>query len=344
MTFRVAVLMGGTNEERRVSLASGAAVCGALRDKGHGVVVIDPATGLVSEAAEPELVAEAGRPGPPSTHELEALAGSALGLRIAEIPELLDADVAFLALHGRGSEDGQLQAILDTAGVCYTGAGMLGSMIAFDKRVSKELLHYANLRTPDWAPAGLSPDGILAVLGLPLVVKPSGGGSTVGLTVVREEEELEGAIQLAQRFGSDVLVESFIPGRELTVTILEGRALPAVEIVPGNEIYDYEAKYTPGLSEYLVPAPLEPEQAARLAEFAVQVQRTLRLGSYGRIDFLLDDRDESFSCLEANSLPGLTATSLVPKSAGAAGISFPGLCERIALSALRGQTVTVTGV
>lgn len=342
MTLSVAVLMGGMNEERRVSLASGTAVCGALRERGHGVVVIDPATGVVPPAAESELAAEAGRPGPPSDHELEALANSALGLRIAEIPELLDADLAFLALHGRGSEDGQLQAILDAAGVCYTGAGMLGSAIAFDKRVSKELLHYSDLRTPDWAPAGLPPDGILAMLGLPLVVKPSGGGSTVGLTVVRQGGELEDALRLAQRFDTDVLVESFVPGRELTVTILEGRALPAVEIVPGNEIYDYEAKYTAGLSEYLVPAPLEPEQAARLGELAVQVQHKLRLGSYGRIDFRLDDRDGSFSCLEANSLPGLTATSLVPKSAGAAGISFPDLCERIALSALRGQTVAVT--
>ncbi|MEN8144309.1 MAG: D-alanine--D-alanine ligase, partial [Gemmatimonadota bacterium] len=116
------------------------------------------------------------------------------------------------------------------------------------------------------------------------------------------------------------------------------QALPAVEIVPGNEIYDYESKYTAGMSQYLVPAPLEPEQASRLAEIAVQVQHTLRLGSYGRIDFRLDERDGSFSCLEANSLPGLTATSLVPKSAGAAGISFPELCERIALSAVRGQS------
>ncbi len=343
MTLRVAVLMGGTSEERRVSLASGGAVCEALREKRHDVVVIDPATGVVPADAEAELAAEARRPGPPSAHELEDLASTALGPRIAEIPDLLDADLAFLALHGRGSEDGQLQAILDAAGVCYTGAGMLGSTIAFDKRVSKELLYRAGLCTPDWAPAGLSADGILAVLGLPVVVKPSGGGSTVGLSLVREEADLEPALELAARFGDDVLVESFVPGRELTVTILEGRALPAVEIIPGNEVYDYEAKYTAGMSEYLVPAPLEPVEAARLAELAVKVQETLRLGSYGRIDFRLDNRDGSFSCLEGNSLPGLTATSLVPKSAGAAGISFPELCERIALSALRGQTVFAAG-
>ncbi|MEN8145075.1 MAG: D-alanine--D-alanine ligase, partial [Gemmatimonadota bacterium] len=253
--MRVAVLLGGTSEERRVSLASGGAVCGALREKGHSVVVIDPASGVIPAAAEAELALEAGRPGPPSDHERETLAASALGPRIAEIPELLDADVAFLALHGRGSEDGQLQAILDAAGICYTGAGMLGSAIAFDKRVSKELMRYADLATPDWAPAGLSADAVTAMLGLPLVVKPSGGGSTVGLTVVREETQLEAAIELARHFGDDVLVESFVPGRELTVTILEGQALPAVEIVPGNEIYDYESKYTAGMSQYLVPAP-----------------------------------------------------------------------------------------
>jgi D-alanine-D-alanine ligase len=171
-------------------------------------------------------------------------------------------------------------------------------------------------------------------LGLPLVVKPASGGSTVGLTVVRTADELRPAIDLAARYDADVLCEAFVPGRELTVAVLEGEALPPVEIIPSHEIYDYECKYSAGLSRYEAPAPLSTVETERLRDLAVLAYGALRQASYSRVDFRRAD-DGSFWCLEANSLPGMTPTSLVPKAAAAAGIGFPELCERIARAAVR---------
>ena len=258
----------------------------------------------------------------------------ALGAALPELPAVREADVVFLGLHGGDGENGRVQAVLDVAGIPYTGSGMLGSAIAFDKRVSKELLSVADVPTPAWTPRGAEPGAIVETLGLPLVVKPAGGGSTVGLTVVREAGELPEALELAGRYDRDVLCETFIAGRELTVTVLEGDALPVVEIIPGNEIYDYESKYTPGKSRYVVPAELEPEETERLNDLAVRAFHALRQESVSRVDFRRDPAG-GFWCLEANSLPGMTATSLVPKAAAAAGIPFPELCERIAVAACR---------
>jgi len=171
------------------------------------------------------------------------------------------------------------------------------------------------------------------ILGLPLVVKPASGGSSVGLTVVRAAEQLGPALALAARYDDDVLCEEFVPGRELTVAILEGEALPPVEIIPSHDIYDYECKYTAGMSQYEAPADLSPAETTRLQDLAVRAYAALRQTSYSRVDFKRMD-DGSLRCLEANSLPGLTATSLVPKAAAAAGIEFPELCERIARSAV----------
>jgi D-alanine-D-alanine ligase len=203
--------------------------------------------------------------------------------------------------------------------------------VAFDKRVSKELLAHAGVPTPAWTPATADRDEILSTLGLPLVVKPSSGGSTVGLTVVRDEGQLAEAVALARRYDADVLCEAFVPGRELTVAVLDGKALPPVEIIPSHEIYDYECKYTAGMSRYEAPADLPAGETERLQDLAVRSYHALRQGSYSRIDFRRAE-DGSHWCLEANSLPGLTATSLVPKAAAAAGLDFPDLCERIARS------------
>ncbi|MFQ5746632.1 MAG: D-alanine--D-alanine ligase [Gemmatimonadota bacterium] len=336
--LNVAVVLGGTSEERLVSLASGRGVIAALRERGHEVTAIDPAVGAVPREDEERCLGTGVGEAPPGEADLAELARTALGPRIADVPELRAADVVFLALHGDDGEDGRIQAVLDLAGVPYTGTGCLGSAIAFDKRVSKELMATAGIPTPAWTPRGASEDAILRDLGLPLVVKPSNGGSTVGLTVVREAGELGAALALAARYDEDVLAEAFVPGRELTVTVLEGRALPVVEIIPGHEIYDYESKYTPGMSSYEVPARLDPADAARLAELALATHEVLRQGAYGRVDFRRDERDGTLHCLETNSLPGLTATSLVPKAAAAAGIGFGELCERIALAALRDRT------
>jgi D-alanine-D-alanine ligase len=332
--MRIAVVLGGTNEERNVSLATGRAVVAALRERGHEVVAVDPAHGAVPPEEEARMLGGEVGADPPGLDELARLGGSAVGAALAELPAVRRADVVFLALHGEFGEDGTVQGLMDLAGVAYTGSGCLGSAVAFDKRVSKELLDRAGVPTPAWTPGGESAEDVLAMLGLPLVVKPSSGGSTVGLSVVRDASELEPAIELAARYDDDVLCEAFVAGRELTVAVLDGEALPPVEIIPSHEIYDYECKYTPGMSRYVAPAELTADETARLQEAAVTAYRALRQTSYSRIDFRRAD-DGSHWCLEANSLPGMTATSLVPKAAAAAGIDFPELCDRIARSALR---------
>lgn len=332
----IAVLLGGTSEERRVSLASGRAIVEALRSRGHEVVPVDPAFGSIPADEEARFLGGEVGVAPPTLEELGRMGRIALGPALPELPAVREADVVFLGLHGGTGENGHVQAMLDVAGIRYTGSGMLGSALAFDKRVSKELLARAGVPTPAWTEGETSPEDAVAELGLPLVVKPAGGGSTVGLTVVRDAAALPAAVELATDYDPDVLLESFIPGRELTVTVLEGEALPVVEIIPGNEIYDYESKYTPGKSRYVVPAELEAGEAKELKRLAVRAYHALRQESVSRVDFRRRP-DGTFWCLEANSLPGMTATSLVPKAAAAAGISFPELCERIALSARRRQ-------
>ena len=246
----------------------------------------------------------------------------------------MEADIVFLALHGSPAEDGRLQALLDLAGIRYTGTGCLGSAVAWDKRISKVLFEACGVPTPPWTPRGLEPEEVVDRLGLPLVVKPSGGGSTIGLSVVRAAEDLPAAMEHASRFDPDVLVERYVTGRELTVGVLEDEALPVLEITPSHEIYDYECKYTPGLTSYQVPAPLDAAEARELGRLALTAHRALRQGSFGRVDFVRGDADGVFYCLETNSLPGMTATSLLPKAAAAVGITFPEMCERIAAAAL----------
>jgi len=331
---KVAVLMGGTSVEREVSLSTGRAVLEALRDRGHEAYAVDTARGYVPRDEEERLLGQAVGRQPPDEEELLEAGRGELSLGVADVPVVEEADVAFLALHGGQGEDGRLQAVLDVAGVRYTGSGHLGSAVAMDKRISKELLERGGVPTPAWTEPGAAPDEIEEELGIPAVVKPAAGGSTVGVSVVREREELSAALDRAARWGEDPLAERYVSGREITVGVLDGEPLPVVEIHPGHEIYDYESKYTPGLSHYDVPADLEPEQADRVQELAVRAYRLLRQESYSRIDFLLSGDDGEFYCLEANSLPGMTSTSLLPKAAAAAGIPFPELCERIARDAL----------
>jgi D-alanine-D-alanine ligase len=252
---------------------------------------------------------------------------------LGELPAVRQTDVVFLALHGGAGEDGRLQALLDLVGVPYTGSGYLGSGLAMDKQISKQLFERAGVPTPAYCLAPADAATVAREVGFPVVVKPSKQGSTVGLTVVRAPQALAEAIATAYAFDDEVLIEAYIEGRELTVGILGERALPVVEIRPKHAIYDYECKYTKGMSEYLVPAPLTDEQAETLQELAQRAHRALKLRGYSRIDFRMDPQGRVF-CLEANSLPGLTQTSLLPKAAAAAGISFPELCDQIVRAAL----------
>jgi D-alanine-D-alanine ligase len=348
--LNITVLLGGFSAERDVSLASGLRIAEALRTQGHTVTCVDPAEGALSRARETAHLAAGVGSTPPSLEQLGALRGGAGSVppALAEWPEVKGAEVVFLALHGGQGEDGTVQALLDLAGVAYTGSGHLGSALAMDKHLSKVLFRAADVGTADWmmaphpsTPAGSSPrsqahflEEVERTLGLPVVVKPSKQGSSVALTVVKEREALEPALALAFQYDDEVMVEQFVPGRELTVGVLGDQALPVLEIIPRNEIYDYEAKYTPGMAEEKV-AELGDSTRARLEEQALRAYRALKLRGCARIDFRMDELGNVY-CLEANTLPGMTRLSLIPQAAAAAGILFPALCERIVSLAARG--------
>jgi D-alanine-D-alanine ligase len=325
--MRVTVLTGGTSAERDVALASAVQVVAALRACGHEVAVVDTARGYVPESEEPSLHGTVGTR-PPAIEELRSLERGLLLSGLGNIPVVRKADVLFLALHGGRGEDGTLQALLELIGVPYTGSGRLGSAMAMDKDISKRLFRQAGVPTPEWLMAPVTESRAAAALGWPMVVKPSKQGSTVGLTVVKGADELKPALTLARRYDDEVMLERFVPGRELTVGILEGRALVPGEIIPRHEIFDYECKYTPGMSEEIFPAELPAEMADRCGKLALLAHEALKLGGYSRVDFRLTPQGELF-CLEVNTLPGMTATSLLPQAARAVGIEFPELCDRI---------------
>ena len=340
--MKITVLLGGTSAERDVSIASGGRIIHALRGRGHDVTAVDPASGPLDAGAEATLLAHGVRAEPPSLEQLARMSRGAISPRLAELSEVSSADVVFLALHGGSGEDGSIQAMLDMTGVIYTGSGHLASALAMDKDLSKILFRAAGVHTADWLMATIDGGTRLATeietaLGLPVVVKPSKQGSTVGLSVVKERAQLLAAIGEAYRFDDEVMVERFVPGRELTVGILGDLALPVIEIKPVKEIYDYECKYTKGMAEEF-PAVLSAAENEEIRDQALRAFRSLKLGGYARIDFRMTEAGE-FYCLEANTLPGMTETSLIPQGALAAGLSFADLCERIVRLALEGRAV-----
>jgi len=326
--MKITVLMGGTSSERNVSLASGIRIVQALRGRGHAVTALDPARGVISAAEERELSTGKVGTAPPSLEALSKVAEGTFLSNLTSMKELRSADVAFLALHGGQGEDGTIQALLDMAHVKYTGSGHLASALAMDKDLSKKLFRAADVKTADWLMTPVTVEQVEGMLGLPVVVKPSKEGSTVGLTLVKKRGDLAAAIEEASKYDDEVMVERFVPGRELTVGVLGDVALPVGEIIPKHEIYDYECKYTPGMAVEEFPAKLSREATEKVQQQALAAFRSLKLRGYARIDFRLTTEGE-FYCLEANTLPGMTELSLIPQGAAAMGISFPELCERI---------------
>jgi len=324
--LKVAVLFGGTSSERDVSIASGSQVVKALRAAGHDVIAVDTATGVLGAADEQRLLTAGVAPAPPEESALEALSGG--GANLLQSGELNSVDVIFLALHGGSGENGTLQALLDLAGVAYIGSGVLGSAVAMDKDIAKRLMLVAGVPTPGWVMAPTTTEVVEREIGWPAIVKPNKQGSTVGLTIVRESAALAKAIEDAYRHDDEVMVEQFIPGRELTVPILGNDALPVGEIIVEREIFDYETKYQPGMAQEIFPADLSGPQVIEVQRLALMTHRALKLGGYSRIDFRMAS-DGRFWCLEANTLPGMTAASLFPKGAAAAGMSFPDVVDRI---------------
>ena len=335
--MNIVVLCGGLSVERDVSITSGCLVANALRELGHKVVLMDSYLGYNEAYENPRDIF--GRqqntvtiPVKETEPDLQAVKASrhqdndsVLGDNVIEICRC--ADMTFLALHGEEGENGKLQAAFDIAGIKYTGSGYLGSALAMNKTISKELFRQAGILTPPGITvyAGCAP---YENVGFPCVVKPCSGGSSVGTSIVYDAAEYEKALTLAFKYEEAVIVERFIKGRELTVGIIDGKAMPVIEIIPKEGFYDYKNKYQAGLTTELCPAPITREETERISRISEQVNRVLMIDAYCRVDFLMDEKGDMY-CLEANTLPGMTPTSLVPQMALQQGKSFAQLCQEL---------------
>ncbi|MCL1980886.1 MAG: D-alanine--D-alanine ligase [Proteobacteria bacterium] len=301
--IRLALIAGGTSDEREVSLRGATGVEQALDPARYEVIRYDPATDLAQIALDAEKI-----------------------------------DVAFLLLHGVNGEDGTIQGFLDLLGIPYQGAGVLGSALAMDKNLAKTMYRLHGLPVAPWVmvePGDLQDTGrIVATVGLPCVVKPVRQGSSIGMSIVRQAEKLPEALRLALRHDSSVMVEKYIKGRELTAGVLGNtspEALPLVEIIPDAkfEFFDYEAKYQPGASREICPAPVDDAVRRKAQDYALRAHGCLQLRNYSRTDMILAAGEEELYLLETNTIPGMTPTSLLPQAAAAAGYSFSGLLDRL---------------
>ena len=333
--MKIAVVCGGLSNERDVSITSGSCVARALREKGHKVVLLDLYYGYSGEYTDPAELFEreqedlrySVREETPDIEKMIADGdGSRIGKNVIEICRA--ADISFLALHGEDGENGKVQATFDMFGIRYTGSGYLGSALAMNKELSKVLFRHSGIPTPAGIVLEKGAESYEDV-GFPCVVKPCSGGSSVGTSIVYSRDEYDAALEFAFRFEARVLVERYVKGRELTVGVMDGRAMPVIEIIPKSGWYDYKNKYQAGLTEELCPAPLSPEDTDRVQRLAERVAEALMIDVYCRADFLMDESDGQLYCLEANTLPGMTPTSLVPQMGAAQGMDFGEVCEKI---------------
>lgn len=337
--MNIALIAGGISSERDVSLTSGSAILKALRENGHNVKVIDPIYGE-KEASEDVIFKNLVSSEYPTYEAMQDLLRKSRRKVIECINSGLfdDIDLAFIGLHGKYGEDGRIQTLLDLRGIKYTGSDILSSAAAMDKNVAKMVFRYNNIPTADWIMLqkqdNVKIEDVLRRISLPFVIKPNDEGSTVGLTVVNDESEISGAIELAFKYTDKIMVEKYVKGRELTVSILGDTAYPLIEIKPKEGFYDYFHKYTKGMTEYICPAEVKEETSKKAQEIALKAYHSLGCSVYSRVDFLLDD-DEELHCLEVNTLPGMTELSLVPKAVKARGMEFNELIENIIRLSLR---------
>ena len=344
--MKIAVLCGGLSMERNVSLSSGTLICKALRAKGHRAVLVDMFFGLEGYEGEPEALFENLPPladvsVSEEAPDLDAVRASRvwkspslIGKGVLELCQL--ADVVFLGLHGACGEDGRIQAALDLLGVPYTGSGYLGSALAMDKDLTKQIIAPLGVRTPAWKTHTYTEEeipGIVAQTQLPVVVKPVDSGSSIGVSIANTEAELADALK-ANLGLERVVVEQYVKGREIDVGVLDGVALPSIEIIPKQGFYDYVNKYQAGATLEICPTPIDPEIESRLGEVALTVHNALGLKGYSRSDYIVDEKGDIYF-LEINTLPGMTPTSLMPQEAAAVGIDYNTLCQRIVDLALK---------
>ena len=348
--MKIVVLAGGLSTERHVSLVSGTGICRALREKGHRAILVDMFMGLENYKGDLTDIFDApdGLCGDvrieTTAPDLEAVRRS----RADQSPSLLGkdvltvcamADVVFLALHGACGEDGRIQAALDLLGVPYTGSGYVSSGMAMDKSIAKKMMDVQHIRTAPWRDIRYTEADIprlVEELEVPCAVKIVNGGSSIGVELPDTKEELERALRSVLRYGNHAVVEKKIRGRELTVAVLGDRYLPAVEIIPNAEYFNYETKYQAGGATEVCPAHITEEQWHQMGEMALNLHRALGLSVYSRTDFLLDEAGDAW-CLEVNTLPGMTPTSLVPQEAAAVGISYADLCDWIVTESLKAR-------
>ena len=348
--MKIVVLAGGLSTERHVALVSGTGACRALRSKGHKAILVDMFMGLENYTGDLADVFDA-PDGLCSDVHVEATAPDLEAVRKSgkdQSPSLLGkdvlnvcamADVVFLALHGSCGEDGRIQAALDLLGVPYTGSGYLGSGMAMDKSVTKRFLDAEGIRSAPWKNILYTEADIprlVEELEVPCAVKIVNGGSSVGVELPDTKEELEKALRDLLHYGNHVIVEKKIKGREITVAVLGDRYLPAVEIIPHGAFFNYETKYQTGGATEICPAPLTEEEPHRPGSAALQPHRALRLAVASRTALLLDAERDDW-CLEVNTLPGMTPTSLVPQEAAQVGLTYADLCEEIVTRSLEAR-------
>ncbi|MDE6642300.1 MAG: D-alanine--D-alanine ligase [Acetatifactor sp.] len=341
--MKVVVLAGGTSTERDVSLSSGSMIYKAMKGNGHQAVLLDVYLGYEGEtedifrrdvdwAAEIGGISEKN----PDLEEIRALrrdgGKSFFGPNVLKICG--EADCVFLALHGANGEDGKIQACFELLGIPYTGTDFVSSAMAMDKGITKDIFKAYNIPTP----AGIrlkKGETEQEKVPFPCIVKACCGGSSVGVCIARDEEEYKAAKEEAFRYDNEAIIEQYIEGREFSVGVMDGKALPVIEIAPKAGFYDYKNKYQAGSTVETCPAELSEEKTAELQRMAELVFCALRLKNYARMDFRMNHEEKVF-CLEANTLPGMTPVSLLPQEAAAAGMDFPALCEKILQKGLVG--------
>ncbi|MGE5398968.1 MAG: D-alanine--D-alanine ligase family protein [Ignavibacteriales bacterium] len=328
--IKIALLLGGTSPEREVSKSSGKSIYHALKRMGYNVRLIDPAYGINQPENEEDYFADGDVSEISNRNCIEAINSTLLD----------DVDLAFLALHGKWGEDGTIQSLLELRGVKYTGSGVLASSLAMDKSMTKIMFQHYGVDTPKWFVVHHDDNDTDAVkekieklLSYPCIIKPNDQGSTIGLTVCKSASEVADGVNLALKYSDTALIEEFIPGHEIAVAIVDKDALPVLEIRPKHNHYDYECKYTHGMSEYIVPAELPEDVTQKLQQQALLAFKSIGCKVYGRLDFRVTEDFRTY-CLEVNTLPGMTDTSLVPKMAKAMGVSFDELLEKLIKLAL----------
>lgn len=335
--MKIVVLAGGTSTEREVSVVSGTGVCKALRERGHQAILLDVFCGMAD--ADPETVFDQ----PCDVDQAAAYIRSFneglqeqirtrrefFGPKVLELCQA--ADVVFMALHGANGEDGRVQAAFDLFGIRYTGTGYLSSAVSMDKAVTKQFFKAHDIPSPSGTSRARSDERkSCSELGLdfPVIVKPCCGGSSVGVTIAETEEAFQKALDEAFFYENEVVIEEYIKGREFSVAVIDGQAYPIIEIAPKQGFYDYKNKYMAGSTVETCPAQITPEQTRAMQEYAVAGASALEITGYCRLDFMMRE-DGRMYCLEANTLPGMTPTSLIPQEAAALGISYGELCENL---------------